>query len=167
MILRCQLNNYLLIKIILVFVYLRIFLIDHAYTYRINNIRNELEQLPELVERLSRLMLISSDEENKIDAIIEQMWKYNHTYTLAVDGGNAEDREPYWYIRDEFGSAIEHSDQPNVRMAPFLSMIDGQMYTLLWLIEDIECSGMYELQIFFKLNIFRISYSRLCLWNTR
>ncbi|CAF3954192.1 unnamed protein product, partial [Rotaria magnacalcarata] len=29
-----------------------IFLIDHAYTYRINTIRNELEQLSELVERL-------------------------------------------------------------------------------------------------------------------
>ncbi|CAF1229561.1 unnamed protein product [Adineta ricciae] len=116
-----------------------IFLIDHAYTYRINNIRNELEQLPQLVERLSHLMLIPADEENKIDAIIERMWKFNHTYTLAVDGGSAEDREPYWYIRDEFGSAIEHSEQPNVRMAPFLSMMDGQMYTLLWVIDDIEC----------------------------
>ncbi|CAF3022304.1 unnamed protein product [Rotaria socialis] len=117
-----------------------IFLIDHAYTYRINTIRNELEQLPELVERLSRLMFISSDAENKINAIIEHMWKFNHTYTLAVDGGDAEDREPYWYIRDEFGSAVEHCDQANVRMAPFLSMIDGQMYTLLWLIKDIECN---------------------------
>ncbi len=87
-------------------------------------------------------MLISSEEENKIDAIIQQMWKFNHTYTLAVEGGNAEDREPYWYIRDEFGSAIEHSDQPNARMAPFLSMIDGQMYTLLWLTEDVQCNGM-------------------------
>ena len=87
------------------------------------------------------MMLISADEENKIDAIIEQMWKYNHTYTLAADGGTAEDREPYWDIRDEFGSAIEHSDQPNVRMAPFLSMIDGQMYTLLWLTENIEYGG--------------------------
>jgi tubulin--tyrosine ligase-like protein 12 len=92
-------------------------------------------------------MLISSDEENKIDVIIEQMWKFNHTYTLTVDGGNAEDREPYWYIRDEFGSAIEHSDQANVRMAPFLSMIDGQMYTLLWLIEDVECNGMSFIDI--------------------
>ncbi|CAF4822353.1 unnamed protein product [Rotaria sp. Silwood1] len=117
-----------------------IFLIDHAYTYRINYIRNELEQLPELVERLSRLMLITPDEDNKINAIIEHMWKFNHTYTLAMDGGNAEDREPYWYIRDEFGSAIEHSDQANVRMVPFLSMIDGQMYTLLWLIEDVACN---------------------------
>lgn len=87
------------------------------------------------------MMLISEDEENKIDAIMEQMWKFNHTYTLAVGGGSAEDREPYWYIRDEFGSAIEHSDQPNVRMAPFLSMIDGQMYTLLWLTENIEFGG--------------------------
>ena len=87
-------------------------------------------------------MLISSDEENKIDAIIKEMWKFNHTYTLAAEGGNAEDREPYWYIRDEFGSAIEHSDQPNARMAPFLSMIDGQMYTLLWLSEDVQTSGM-------------------------
>ena len=118
----------------------RIFLIDHAYTYRVNDIRTELEQLPGLTERLAQMMLISPDEEKKIETIIEQMWKFNHTYTLAVDGGKAEDREPYWYIRDEFGSAIEHSDRANVRLAPFLSMIDGQMYTLLWLIEDIPCS---------------------------
>jgi tubulin--tyrosine ligase-like protein 12 len=93
-------------------------------------------------------MFISSEEENKIDAIIEQMWKFNHTYTLAIDGGNAEDREPYWYIRDEFGSAIEHSNQANARMAPFLSLIDGQMYTLLWLIEDIKCNGMCLIKLF-------------------
>lgn len=123
------------------FFYQRIFLIDHAYTYRINNIRNELEQLPQLVERLSRMMFIPTDEEDKINAIIEEMWKFNHTYTLAVDGGSAEDQEPYWYIRDEFGSAIEHSERSNVRMAPFLSMIDGQMYTLLWLTENVECDG--------------------------
>ena len=88
-------------------------------------------------------MLIPWDEESKINAIIERMWKFNHTYTLTIDGGNAEDHEPYWYIRDEFGSAIEHADRANIRMAPFLSMIDGLMYTLLWLIEDIECNGMH------------------------
>lgn len=94
-------------------------------------------------------MLISSDEEKKIDAIMENIWKFNQTYTLAVDGGNAEDREPYWYVRDEFGSAIEHSDQANARMAPFLSMIDGQMYTLLWLTDDIDCNGMSIITIFY------------------
>lgn len=103
--------------------------------------RYELQQLPHLVDRLARMMFIADDVENKIDAIIEHMWKLNHTYTLAVDGGSAEDREPYWYIRDEFGSAVEHSEEANVRMAPFLSMIDGQMYTLLWLVEDIDCGG--------------------------
>jgi hypothetical protein len=105
------------------------------------NIRHELEQLPQLTERLARLMFIADDNEKKIDTIIEHMWKFNHTYTLAVDGGNAEEREPYWYIRDEFGSAIEHADRANVRMAPFLSMIDGQMYTLMWLTEDIQSQG--------------------------
>ena len=123
----------------------RIFLIDHAYTYRINSIREELEQLPQLVERLSRLMFIPADNANPIDTIVEHMWRFNHTYTLAMNGGKAEDLEPYWYIRDEFGSAIEHSDLANVRMAPFLSMIDGQMYTLLWLSEDIGCDGKYVL----------------------
>lgn len=87
------------------------------------------------------MMFIPADEENKINAIFDHMWKFNQTYTLAVDGGKAEDREPYWYIRDEFGSAIEHSDQPNARMVPFLSMLDGQMYTLLWLIDDISSEG--------------------------
>ena len=87
-------------------------------------------------------MLISPDEgKKKIETLIEHTWKFSHTYTLAVDGGNAEDRESYWYIRDEFGAAVEHFDRPNVRMAPFRSMIVGQMYTLLWLIEDIPCEG--------------------------
>ena len=86
-------------------------------------------------------MFLPTDNEDRISRIIENVWKFNHTYTLAVGGGQAEDREPYWYIRDEFGSAIEHSDQPNSRMVPFLSMIDGQMYTLLWLTEDIPSEG--------------------------
>ena len=97
--------------------------------------------MPDLIDRLAQLMFISPEEEKKIESIMEEIWKFNQTYTLAVDGGKAEDQEPYWYIRDEFGSAIEHSDRPNVRMAPFLSMIDRQMYTLLWLIEDIPAQG--------------------------
>ncbi len=36
-----------------------------------------------------------------------------------------------WYIRDEFGKAVEHSDQANVRVTYFLSLINGEMYTLL------------------------------------
>ncbi len=59
-----------------------------------------------------------------------------------LNRGKAEYREPYRYIRDEFGTAVEHSDQANVRITYFLSLIDGEMYTLLWLIEDVEYNSM-------------------------
>ena len=128
-------------------------------------------------------MFIPADDANPIDTIIELMWKFNHTYTLAMNGGKAEDLEPYWYIRDEFGSAIEHSDQANVRMAPFLSMLDGQMYTLLWLTEGIDCDGKYVLASMmhrsrastmetsdggerFVLPSLRIRHCGLCRWHT-
>lgn len=45
-----------------------------------------------------------------------------------------------WYITDEVGLAIRHSDFPNVKMIPFLTIKDGSLigYSVFWPIRKIE-----------------------------
>lgn len=44
-----------------------------------------------------------------------------------------------WYITDEVGLAIRHSDSPNVKMIPFLTVKDGALvgYSVFWPIKKI------------------------------
>lgn len=82
-----------------------IFLIDHAWTYRINDARNDLKSIPKLYERMASLMNINCDtKEDGIVLILQRMWKFNQTYTLSsikmglnMDYESAQ--EPYWYVR--------------------------------------------------------------------
>jgi hypothetical protein len=78
-------------------VFQRLFLIDHAWTYRINEAREHLIKYEGLVERMCNLMQIPVDDddddetnsENKknrrIELIVENMWKYNQTYNLTFE----------------------------------------------------------------------------------
>ena len=67
-----------------------VFLIDHAWTYRINHARANLMQINGLLDRMCNLMNISiaSNESEevksqlKVDAVLENMWKFNQTYKL-------------------------------------------------------------------------------------
>ncbi|CAF0732666.1 unnamed protein product [Didymodactylos carnosus] len=143
-----------------------IFIIDHAYTYRLDQIQKELHQLPQLVDRLCHMMFIDIDEEHekKIEKIIEEMWKLNHTYTLTTAGTMAEDREPYWYILDEVGSSISHDDYPCARMAPFYSMLDGTMYTLLWLVENVSSEDRISVDYAYGITDNEIRRAKLVPW---
>jgi tubulin--tyrosine ligase-like protein 12 len=70
-------------------------LIDHAWTYRVNEARASLIEHESLADRMCNLMNIKVDEEDeadeetlkklKVDAILEQMWKYNQTYKISTD----------------------------------------------------------------------------------
>jgi tubulin--tyrosine ligase-like protein 12 len=79
-----------------------IFLIDHAWTYRIKDARNDLNSIPNLYERMASLMNVNSDtKEDGIELILQRMWKFNQTYTLTstqIDSNlNSEEaQEPYW-----------------------------------------------------------------------
>ncbi len=79
-----------------------IFLIDHAWTYRIKDARNDLKSIPNLYERMASLMNVNSDtKEDGIELILQRMWKFNQTYTLTstqVDPNLdlEEAQEPYW-----------------------------------------------------------------------
>ncbi|XP_011644487.1 tubulin--tyrosine ligase-like protein 12 [Pogonomyrmex barbatus] len=113
-----------------------IYLIDHAWTYDVSSAQQNLIQVPGLLNRMCVLMGINTeaDEQEKIENVLNEMWRYNQSYSLNY--GNIEDRMPVWYIMDEVGSAINHSDEPNFRAVPFLYMLDGVIYTLLFPIKD-------------------------------
>lgn len=62
------------------------------------------------------------------------------TYTLpGTQNANV------WYIQDEVGSALGHSDQPNVRCIPFLQSPNNKIndpsaitYCVMWPVKDIK-----------------------------
>jgi tubulin--tyrosine ligase-like protein 12 len=79
-----------------------IFLIDHAWSYRIKDARNNLNSIPNLCDRMASLMHVNSHvKEDRIELILQRMWKFNQTYTLTstqidpyLDSDVAQ--EPYW-----------------------------------------------------------------------
>ena len=67
-------------------------MIDHAWTYKVNEARQLLLQYDQLIDRLCSLMNISANDvdENsikdyKINQILKKMWKFNQTYKLSTD----------------------------------------------------------------------------------
>jgi len=57
-------------------------------------------------------------DENDIMYIFKNIWKLTGSYRLASN--EKLDETSIWYVMDEFGSAIQHSDTPNGITAPFL-----------------------------------------------
>lgn len=117
-----------------------IYIIDHAWTYRLHNARNQLRQVPALLERLANMMGASHlDTEDAIEFVMDAMWRYNQMYALGTSNDTEipiEDRMPIWYIMDELGSAVNHSDSPNFRIVPFMHLPEGITYSLLFPIKD-------------------------------
>ncbi|PWZ07339.1 Tubulin--tyrosine ligase-like protein 12 [Zea mays] len=70
-----------------------------------------------------------SPEEPLAERVIGAMWLYLMTYRLADD--EKIDETPVWYVMDELGSAMRHSDNANFRIAPFF-------YTILWPTHDVH-----------------------------
>ncbi|XP_029018907.1 tubulin--tyrosine ligase-like protein 12 isoform X2 [Betta splendens] len=117
-----------------------IFLVDHAWTYRVEHARQQLEEIPGLLPRMAALMGLNfhgeAPDPHIVELVLKHMWKYNQTYHLSQ--GSAEDKVPVWYIMDEFGSQVQHSDEPSCRMAPMF-YIEGQLaYTVLWPLQDLQ-----------------------------
>ncbi|XP_068660374.1 uncharacterized protein [Aristolochia californica] len=84
------------------------------------------------------------------DRVISAMWLYLMTYRLSDD--EKIDETSLWYVMDELGSALRHSDEPNFQVSPFLFMPEGKLasavsYSLLWPTKNIlkgeECTRDY------------------------
>ncbi|KAD5317424.1 hypothetical protein R6Q59_032764 [Mikania micrantha] len=85
-----------------------------------------------------------------IDRVLNAMWLYLMSYRLADE--EKIDETSIWYVMDELGSALRHSDEPNFRVSPFLYMPDGTLksavsFTILWPTKNIqygdECTRDY------------------------
>ena len=55
------------------------------------------------------------DQEEMVEAVLEKMWRYCQTYSIG-NAGSVEDRQPHWYVMDEFGSRVPHSHMPTYRL---------------------------------------------------
>lgn len=75
----------------------------------------------------------SKGKPDLVDIVISKIWGYVNTYRLSTE--DTYDESSIWYILDEFGSSILHSDIPNCKLMPFLySQGNAQpiTYSLLW-----------------------------------
>ncbi|KAG7297861.1 hypothetical protein JYU34_018613 [Plutella xylostella] len=116
-----------------------IYLIDHAWTFKANVVKSNLRNVPGLLDRMCNLMQVDAeDTDEKIEKVSQLVWKYAHTYAIGGDEFSVEDRVPVWYVLDELGSGLTHSDNPNFRAVPFIHIPDQMTYTLLFPIENVE-----------------------------
>ncbi|KAI5633049.1 tubulin-tyrosine ligase family domain-containing protein [Phthorimaea operculella] len=117
----------------------QIYLIDHAWTFKANAIKNNLRNVPGLLERMCSMMQVSGDSvEELIDGVAKNVWKFAQTYAIGDMNSSVEERTPVWYVLDELGSGIMHSDEPNFRAVPFYHTSSQMAYTLLFPIENVE-----------------------------
>ncbi|XP_066265081.1 tubulin--tyrosine ligase-like protein 12 [Branchiostoma lanceolatum] len=118
-----------------------IFLIDHAWTFQYGYARLQLRQVPGLLGRMAALMDISDEasEEEMTERVLDEMWRFTWHYKLDFQGATADDKIAFWYVNDEFGSRVQHSDEPTCRMVPFYYVPTKTSYTLMWLLQDLDC----------------------------
>ncbi|XP_055940746.1 tubulin--tyrosine ligase-like protein 12 isoform X2 [Argiope bruennichi] len=111
-----------------------IYLIDHAWTYTLDSAKAILNANENLVQRMCSIMNIScsnSSENEVIENILKEMWRYNNSYILQ-NTNQAGFFTRCWFIMDEFGSRIHHSEEPTFSMVPFFFCGDKMMYSLLF-----------------------------------
>jgi len=72
-----------------------------------------------------------------IDAVLTAAWRFNETYNIGNQEASVEDSLPIWYLMDELGSRIRHSDDPSVGMAPLFYAGKGFAFSVVWLLKDL------------------------------
>lgn len=127
-----------------------VYLVDHAWTYRPQQARQQLRDIPRLLQRMAQLMgiplppgyTLGQEQPELVDAVFEHMWRYNQTYSIAGPMATTEDSVPVWYVMDEFGSSIQHdSRSPSFRCVPFYQLPQREAYSILFPIRDVACGG--------------------------
>ncbi|XP_037952928.1 tubulin--tyrosine ligase-like protein 12 [Teleopsis dalmanni] len=115
-----------------------IYLIDHAWSFQINGMRQQLEQYRALTERLCAIAGVSTVDPARINKLMRRLWKYSNSYTIQTQRTPNQNNGSVWYVVDEVGCAIKHSDIPNFRLVPFLYQNTKITYSLLFPIRDCE-----------------------------
>lgn len=114
------------------------------------------------------LKLPLAEGDARIDSICSSIFRLAGCYRLASP--EKLDESSCWYINDELGSYISHSDQPKVKIIPFLyaphSKLDKDVvaYSLLWPLEDIQVGDLITKDYLSGLKEERQRSSRLAAW---
>ncbi|XP_068745174.1 tubulin--tyrosine ligase-like protein 12 [Montipora capricornis] len=100
---------------------------------------------------MASLMGIAKEDlgqEELIEEIFDKMWSFNQSYRLKMvvqdnaSGGNSTNSDvehsPLWYIMDEFGSCIRHSDDPSFAVALLFYVPLGVSFSIMWPLRDME-----------------------------
>ncbi|KAK9099521.1 hypothetical protein Syun_026566 [Stephania yunnanensis] len=106
-------------------------------------------------------------DESLADRVISAMWLYLMTYRLADE--EKLDETPVWYVMDELGSALRHSDMPNFRVTPFLYMPDGKLtsaisFSVLWPIQIVHQGDECTRDFLFGIGEDKQRSARLTAW---
>lgn len=117
-------------------------MVDHAWTFRLDTAKQQLKTVPGLLGRMCGIMGVDTEtivsQAMQIEKVLVSMWRHVQTYSVNASGLEVENRMPIWYIVDEVGSAIRHSDTPNFRMVPFMHVDEQVTYSLLFPIKEVE-----------------------------
>uniref|UniRef100_A0A671SFG0 Tubulin tyrosine ligase-like family, member 12 n=1 Tax=Sinocyclocheilus anshuiensis TaxID=1608454 RepID=A0A671SFG0_9TELE len=108
-----------------------VFLVDHAWTYRVESTRQQLLEIPGLLIRMASLMGLPFHGEAPDPDVVE----IQH---VQLSQGSAEEKVPVWNIMDEFVSRVQHSSQPTCCMAPLFYTPQQIAYSVLWPLQDLE-----------------------------
>ncbi|KAF7836810.1 tubulin--tyrosine ligase-like protein 12 [Senna tora] len=106
-------------------------------------------------------------DEPLADRIISAMWQYLMNYRLADE--EKIDETSVWYVMDELGSALRHSDEPNFRVAPFLFMPEGNLasavsYSILWPTQNVQKGDECTRDFLFGIGEDKQRSARLTAW---
>jgi tubulin--tyrosine ligase-like protein 12 len=83
------------------------------------------------------------DVEEKVELVLEKMWKFNQTYKLSTEKLTDEEREPLWYIMDEFGSSVRHNDKPTIQCSIFYYIPTKTVYSILYPLQELSEGGLF------------------------
>lgn len=120
-----------------------IWLLDHAWTFRIRQARNQLVQNELLRQRMGTMLL--GDPHASVDAVYESLWAKASTYRVATDA--SLDEECCWYVMDEVGTAISlvaSEEESNCRFVPLFSPTNNMAVSVLWITKPVEAGEMIK-----------------------
>ncbi|XXG51416.1 hypothetical protein AAC387_Pa02g5192 [Persea americana] len=101
------------------------------------------------------------------ELVISAMWLYLMTYRLADE--EKIDETSVWYVMDELGSALRHSDEPNFRIAPFLFLPERKLasavsFSVLWPTRNVQKGDECTRDFLFGIGEDKQRSARLTAW---
>ena len=125
-----------------------VFLVDHMWTTTFPQTRQQLIEIPGLLERVESIILRQSPNDpeisspnvaERVDVIMRKIWRYFSCYSLPQVGHEYT----RWFLMDEVGTSISHSPTPNACVCPLLILpLDKSTppygISLMWPLRTIE-----------------------------